>query len=116
MTAVENANAGEQYEQYTPSFAEYWDDLVGWDDRLERDGPFYGRLLNAHGAKDVADVACGTGVNAVALALGGFNVTATDGSENMLEKARENAKARGATFNKSCVADWLTLDDTLGKE
>ena len=115
MTAVENANAGEQYEQYTPSFAEYWDDLVGWDDRLERDGPFYERLLRAHGAKDVADIATGTGVNGVALALAGFNVTATDGSENMLIKAEENAKARGATFVDTQVADWLTLDDTLGK-
>lgn len=116
MSAVKNLNTGNQYEQYTPGFADYWDDLVGWDDRLKREGAFYERLLKAHDVRDVADVATGTGVNAVALALGGFRVTATDGSGNMLAKARENAAARGAEFVDARVADWLTLDETLGQE
>ncbi|MBA1148260.1 class I SAM-dependent methyltransferase [Ectothiorhodospiraceae bacterium WFHF3C12] len=116
MSAVMNANLGNQYRQYTPGFADYWDELVGWEDRLEREGAFYERLLKAHGATDVADVATGTGVNAVALARAGFRVTATDGSENMLAKARENAAARGAGFVDTRVADWLTLDETLGAE
>ncbi|SFM33007.1 glycine/sarcosine N-methyltransferase [Ectothiorhodospira mobilis] len=111
-----NADTGNHYKQYTRSFAEYWDDLVGWETRLEREGAFYNRLLKAHGVKDVIDIASGTGVNAVSLAQAGFNVTAADGSENMLAKAKENAEHHGVQFANSRVVDWRVLDDTLGTE
>ncbi|AGA90788.1 methylase involved in ubiquinone/menaquinone biosynthesis [Thioflavicoccus mobilis 8321] len=116
MSAVLNLNRGNQHRQYTPTLAEHWDDLVGWEARLEREGHFYARLLKAHGCRKVVDVATGTGVNAVGLAQAGFEVTATDGSENMLAKAQENAAAYGVSFADSRVADWLTLDETLGTE
>ncbi|WP_435105484.1 class I SAM-dependent methyltransferase [Arhodomonas sp. AD133] len=116
MSAVLNSDKGNQYQQYTPSFADYWDDLVGWESRLAREGAFYNRLLNAHGARDVLDIATGTGVNAVSLARAGFRVTAADGSENMIAKAQENAKAYGVTFADTHVVDWLALDETLGTE
>jgi SAM-dependent methyltransferase len=114
MSAVLNLNRGNQQQQYTSTFAEHWDDLVGWEARLAREGHFYARLLKAQGCRKVADIATGTGVNAVGLAQAGFEVTATDGSENMLAKARENAAARGIRFADSKVADWLHLDEALG--
>ncbi len=111
-----NAESGEQYEQYTPGFADYWDDLVGWETRLAREGAFFNRLMGAHGARDIIDVATGTGVNAVSLAKAGFNVTAVDGSENMLIKTRENAKSYGVSFADTRAVDWLELDDAFGTE
>ncbi len=116
MTEALNANTGKQYQQYTPSFADYWDDLVGWESRLAREGAFYNRLIGSHGARKVVDIAAGTGVNAVSLARAGFEVTAVDGSENMLAKARENAQQYGVQFADARAADWLELDKTLGTE
>ncbi|ABM61844.1 class I SAM-dependent methyltransferase [Halorhodospira halophila] len=116
MSQALNAEAGWQYEQYTPGFADYWDDLVGWETRLAREGAFYNRLVGAHGAKKVIDLATGTGVNAVSLAKAGFDVTAVDGSENMLIKARENAEKYGVKFADSRAVDWLELDQVMGTE
>ncbi|MCG5515024.1 MULTISPECIES: bifunctional 2-polyprenyl-6-hydroxyphenol methylase/3-demethylubiquinol 3-O-methyltransferase UbiG [unclassified Ectothiorhodospira] len=116
MTEALNANTGNHFTQYTRSFAEYWDDLVGWEARLAREGAFYNRHLHAHGAKQVIDIATGTGVNAVSLAQYGFEVTAVDGSENMLAKAQENAKSYGVSFAEAKAVDWLSLDESLGTE
>lgn len=116
MSEVLNADTGNQYRQYTPDFADYWDDLVGWETRLAREGAFYNRLLKAHGAQDVLDIATGTGVNAVSLAQAGFRVTAADGSENMVAKTRQNAKQYGVQLADTKVADWLSLDKLLGSE
>ncbi|MCS4503337.1 class I SAM-dependent methyltransferase [Arhodomonas aquaeolei] len=116
MSAVLNSDKGNEYHQYTPTFADYWDDLVGWESRLEREGHFYNRLIGSQGAKDVLDIASGTGVNAVSLARAGFNVTAVDGSENMIAKTRENAKKYGVSFVDSKAVDWLSLDKVLGTE
>jgi len=79
--------------------------LVGWKARLEREGHFYAPLLKAHGCRKVADIATATGVNAVGLAQAGFEVTATDGSENMLAKAQENATAYGVSFAETRNGD-----------
>ncbi|MCK5771126.1 class I SAM-dependent methyltransferase [Algiphilus sp.] len=116
MSEVLNADTGNQYRQYTPDFADYWDDLVGWETRLAREGAFYNRLLKAHGAQEVLDIAAGTGVNAVSLAKAGFRMTAADGSENMVAKTRQNAKQYGVQLTDTQVADWLSLDKLLGSE
>ena len=116
MSQALNADAGEQYEQYTPGFAEYWDDLVGWETRLAREGAFYNRLIGSHGAKSVIDLATGTGVNAVGLAKAGFQVTAVDGSENMIRKTQENAAKYGVDLVETRTVDWLELDEVMGTE
>jgi SAM-dependent methyltransferase len=43
----------------------------------------------------ILDIGCGAGREAVALALSGFNVVAIDIAPAMVERARQNAKARG---------------------
>jgi glycine/sarcosine N-methyltransferase len=113
---IRNQNTGNQYGQYTPDFVDYWDDLVGWEQRAASEGGFYESLLKNNAAEEVADVACGTGFNAIHLAKAGLNVTATDGSENMLAKTRENADQAGVTFAHTQVADWVKLDKELGTE
>ena len=50
------------------------------------------KYLNEAGAKKILDMSCGTGAQCIELSLAGYNVTATDLSDPMLEKAREKAK------------------------
>ena len=109
------ANA-ERHDQYHPDLADYWDQLVGWEGRAASEGGFYERRLKEAGAREVADVACGTGFNSVQLAREGLVVTATDGSPNMLAKTRDNAARRGVTLAHSQVADWTRLDAIFGEE
>ncbi len=113
---IRNLNTGNQYGQYTRDFVDYWDDLVGWEGRAASEGGFYERLLKTAGCREVADVASGTGFNAINLAQSGLVVTATDGSENMLAKTRENAKQMGVSFGHTQVADWVKYDKQVGKE
>lgn len=67
-------------------------------------------ILNAGaGQRNILEINCGTGEDAVELARLGHTVTATDGSEMMIEKARAKALSRGAgqvTFKK-CRFDEL---------
>ncbi len=101
--------------QYTKDFVDYWDELIGWEGRAESEGNFYTRLLAANDVKVVADVASGTGFNAINFAKQGFTVIASDGSENMLRKTRENAQKHGVELGEIILANWLELDKKLGE-
>ncbi len=101
--------------QYSPDFVEHWDELINWDGRGEGERGFFERLLSSHGARKVADIATGTGYHAVKLAHAGFDVIATDGSANMVEKARRNARDHGVTLADTAVADWRELPRKFGE-
>lgn len=106
----------EQYRQeYTRDFVSHWDDLIGWEGRERGEDGFFARILAAHGARTVLDAACGTGFHAVTLARDGFDVTASDGSENMLARTLENAKQHGVDLADARVADWLHLAEVHGE-
>ncbi len=67
--------------------------------RLEEDGEISGRVL---------DVGCGTGENALYLAILGFEVWGVDAAPTAIKKAKEKAKERGITVNFR-VSDALKL-------
>lgn len=113
---IRNENTGLEHEQYTKDFVDYWDDLVGWDKREAAEGGFYQRLLTSSGVRTVADVACGTGFHSITLAKSGFEVTAADGSANMVRKTQENARKMGIELKETKTADWVKLSKDLGKE
>lgn len=48
--------------------------------------------INYNKSLSILDIGCGTGRHSIELALRGYNVKGIDLSENMLSKARENAK------------------------
>ena len=105
----------EQYrEEYNKDFVSQWDDLIGWDGREEGERNFFGRMLNIHEVKSVADIACGTGYHAIKLAAAGFQVTATDGAENMIRQTQANAKTMGVPLVEASVVDWRDLDTKFG--
>ena len=69
--------------------AAYYDQMVDWPRRLEREAPFYRRLVEQHHVRNVLDCACGTGHHAAMLAGWGLAVTGSDLSEEMVDRARE---------------------------
>jgi glycine/sarcosine N-methyltransferase len=70
-----------------------YDRFVNWESRLAYEMPFIEGALREANARQVLDVACGTGMHAIELARRGYKVVGTDLSALMIEQARENAAA-----------------------
>ena len=101
--------------EYVKTFVDKWDELIDWRARAESEGQFFIDILRARGKERILDVACGTGFHSVRLTEAGFDVTAADGSANMVAKAFENGQARGLIL-KTAHADWRWLNrDIQGK-
>lgn len=94
--------------QYGTALVDRWDDLIDWDRRERSEQGFFAKLLTAAKAHRVLDVAAGTGYHSVSLARHGFDVTAVDGSPEMVARTRRNAARHGLTF-PVVEADWRTL-------
>lgn len=101
--------------EYTKDFVGYWDELIGWEGREKAEAGFFQRLLAAHNCRTVIDVACGTGFHSIMLARDGFEVTATDGSENMIHRTLANAQDRKVRLAAAHCVDWLHLREKLGE-
>ena len=75
-----------------------------------REGSWRPQLVERVGTGDVVDVGCGTGTLAIALARAGARVTAIDGDDDVLRRAR--AKAAGLDIDwRPGLADALPLPD-----
>lgn len=70
-----------------------YDELVDWDRRLTREGPFFRQVFAEHDVRSVADVGAGSARHAIMFRSWGLDVTAIDPGADMLELARENAAA-----------------------
>jgi glycine/sarcosine N-methyltransferase len=103
--------------------ADYYRDLAGeydwlYDDDALTDGfaitrPVVAGLLQrlGHGSA-VLDAACGTGLDAAALARRGFRVRAADGSDAMVEIATARFRREGLAIPvQQCL--WADLPDTI---
>lgn len=75
-----------------------YDLLIKWDQRLERERPFFEKSFRENSVKAVLDTAAGTGMHAAAFHDWGFKVTAADISDRMLETAAKNADKRDIRF------------------
>ena len=101
--------------EYVKTFVDKWDELIDWRARAESEGQFFIDILRARGKERILDVACGTGFHSVRLTEAGFDVTAADGSANMVAKAFQNGQERGLIL-KTAHADWRWLNrDINGK-
>lgn len=89
-----------------------YDLMVSWDERLRREEPFFRKVFAAHGVRSVLDVACGTGMHAVAFARWGLRATGVDISSAMVARAREHAQEAGVNVTLS-VAGFGGLADAL---
>ncbi|MDA0264736.1 MAG: class I SAM-dependent methyltransferase [Chloroflexi bacterium] len=103
-------------EEYTAEFVGRWDELIDWDRRRQAEGGFFERILKENGATSVLDIACGTGYHTITLQLNGFDVTGSDGSANMVAKAKENAEISGLPGLRLLEAEWTSLSATFPGE
>lgn len=97
----------------------FYDDLAphyhlifaDWQASIERQAGQLGAVIDAHwpAARRVLDVACGIGTQALGLARRGYEVTASDLSAREVERARQEAAARGLAIAFS-VADMREAD------
>lgn len=99
--------------EYTSEFVGRWDELIDWEKRGESEGGFFERILKEKGAATVLDIASGTGYHTVTLGLNGFDVTGSDGSANMISKAKENAERFGLDDVRLEEAEWTSLSETF---
>jgi glycine/sarcosine N-methyltransferase len=92
-----------------------YDRFVNWEGRLAHELPFFDTRFREQGVRRVLDAACGTGHHAIALAQRGYQVTGTDLSAVMVERARENAAASGvdATFQVAGLGQLAALGETF---
>ena len=73
-------------------FSSDYDRFMDWSARLAAELPFIERKLQTMGVRRVLDAACGTGMHAIALTKEGLYVSGADISEEMIRKAKENAR------------------------
>lgn len=95
--------------EYVHSFVQKWDALIDWNARIQSEGSFFIDKLHGRGARQILDVATGTGFHSVRLLEAGFEVVSADGSAEMLSRAFTNARARGHLL-RTVQADWRWLN------
>ncbi len=77
--------------------AGFYDEMIQFGTALERRREQLANILPSD-KKKVADLGCGSGLDAVAAALAGHSVTCFDLSQNMLEQAKRNGEENGVTL------------------
>jgi len=74
--------------------------LIDWPKRLANEEPFYRRLFDRAGVRNVLDVACGTGQHAALFASWGVRVEGADASPAMIVHC-------GARYGESDSLHWV---------
>jgi SAM-dependent methyltransferase len=94
------------YDQLAPFYHLVYQD---WDASVRRQGEQLSALIKEEwpAARNILDVSCGIGTQAIGLALQGFSVRASDPSEKAIERAIREARNRHAavSFSVSDVRD-----------
>ncbi len=79
-------------------FAAGYDLMTDWEARLRSEAAFLRQLFERFRVRSVLDAACGTGQHAMEFARWGLEVTGTDLSRPMIDRARANAGALPVRF------------------
>jgi len=98
--------------QFNLNFANHWDELVNWDEKIKNSGVFLPNLLKKLDCNKILDASLGTGFDSVTLIQNGFDVTSVDLSEAMIAIAKKNASKYSVTLN-AIQSDWVDLDNKV---
>ncbi len=80
------------YMGFYEEIAEQYDDMTRFHERVHKETAMLKRWSDQYGFHTALDVACGTGIHAIAMASLGIQVVGTDISEAMLAKAKAHAE------------------------
>jgi SAM-dependent methyltransferase len=72
-------------------------------------------LFREHGVKKILDASCGIGFPSIRLSKFGYNITCTDGSEEMLRRFRKNCVKEGVRL-ESARLKWQDLSRHFSEE
>jgi SAM-dependent methyltransferase len=88
------------YDQLAPLYHLIYED---WDASIAQQGEQFSKIIQAEwpNSTRLLDVSCGIGTQAIALALKGYSVTASDLSNLEIERARKEASSRQAEITFS---------------
>ena len=86
------------YEELFTNYAEKYE-RENFTQGTQGEVDFIEKEINFNKKIRILDIGCGTGRHAIELALRGYDVTAVDLSESMLNKANQNAEKYGANVN-----------------
>lgn len=91
-------------ENFYNNISTFYDEMVSFSSALQRRKDLIKKFITAN-THSAADLGCGTGMDSIALAMKGINVTGFDISAEMISKAIENAKTAGLdiSFQKSGI-------------
>lgn len=81
-------------DEFFDQAAGFYDEMIQFAAALKRRREQLAGVLPAE-RKNIADLGCGSGLDAVAAALAGHTVTCFDLSQNMLEQAKRNGEENG---------------------
>lgn len=98
-------NAGTFYD----NIASIYEKMIDFEKNLKLRIDAYKRIIPGNGK--VIDIGCGTGLDSIALAMNGHNVTSFDVSTKMIEEAEQNA----ARYNVNIIAE-VNSFDTIDKQ
>lgn len=95
-------------------FSESYDVMVSWEERLEREEPFFQELIRRVNARRVLDVGCATGGHVLRFAEMGLEAVGVDPSLEMVRIAQDRAAGReGVRFLQAGFGE---LADKVGGE
>jgi ubiquinone/menaquinone biosynthesis C-methylase UbiE len=92
------------YDRLSPDY----DAMTGFEQRFERERPFFKDLVDRLHIRSAIDAGTGTGFHALLLAQLGVDVTAVDLSPNMIASLARHAKDMGVTL-RTLVAGFADL-------
>jgi SAM-dependent methyltransferase len=85
------------YDQLAPFYHLIFQD---WNASIRRQGEQLSALIEAEwqGCRDILDVSCGIGTQAIGLAMKGYSVSGSDPCETEVERAKQEASSRGLSI------------------
>jgi glycine/sarcosine N-methyltransferase len=115
MAAINDANETNSF--YDAIADHYHLFFRDWQAVMQREGSALRRVFRAANSGEISkvlDASCGTGTQAISLAALGYEVTAADASQAMLQKAQANAKAQNVADDMTFInVDFLGLRKAL---
>ena len=103
---------------HTYFYSNYDKLFLDWEAATKEQAVILDKIFKAYGFnKDakILDCACGIGTQAIGLASIGYNVTASDISDEELKEAKQRATNNNVTIDFS-HADFCALSDTFSKK